>query len=155
MSASKSNKRQKRRSEKSTQLRKEKQRNILVLSLVAIGLAFLLLQTSKPAEPLASEQVIALGSEIYAQTCATCHGDEGEGHKAILTAPALNGSEHSWHHPDGQIQSLILDGGNLMPALRDQLTDDEVVAVIRFVQTWWSADQLASQQRVSESNPLQ
>ncbi len=126
-----------------------------MLVLVAIGLAYLLLQPKQPAEPLASEQVIALGSEVYAQTCASCHGDSGEGHAAVPAAPALDGSEHSWHHPDGQIQDLILDGGNLMPALRDQLTEDEVVAVIRFVQTWWSADQLASQQRVSESNPLQ
>jgi mono/diheme cytochrome c family protein len=42
-----------------------------------------------------------------------------------------------------------------MPAFGEQLNHDEIVAVIRFMQTWWTADQLAAQQTASQSNPIQ
>ena len=155
MSDSRSKKKLERRAARSKQVRKQKLRNYLVLAFVAIGLALLTWLPRQSAEPLVSEEVVALGAGVYAQTCASCHGDQGEGHSALVTAPALNGSEHSWHHADGQIQQLITMGGTQMPAFGDELEDEEIFAVIRFIQTWWSADQLASQQRASQSNPMQ
>lgn len=41
------------------------------------------------------------------------------------------------------------------PAFGEQLSHEEIVAVIRYVQTWWTADQLASQQQASQQSPLQ
>jgi mono/diheme cytochrome c family protein len=41
-----------------------------------------------------------------------------------------------------------------MPAFGDQLTDTEILAVIRYIQTWWTADQIDSQQQASESYPF-
>ena len=97
---------------------------------------------------------LALGEKVYQTTCASCHGEKGEGH-VLEAAPALDASEHAWHHPDGQIQMLIKNGGRIMPALGDQLTDEEIVAVIRYIQTWWTADQLRRQQASSVQFPLQ
>ena len=155
MSELQSKRRLERRAARNKQVRKEKLRNYFVLALVAIGLALLSWLPRESAEPLASEEIIKLGADVYAETCASCHGEEGEGHLVLVSAPALNGSEHSWHHADGQIQQLIIEGGRQMPAFGEELADEEVFALIRFIQTWWSEDQLASQQRASQSNPLQ
>ena len=56
-----------------------------------------------------------------------------------LQAPALNQSEHASEHPDQQIHAWIMDGklglGRQMPAYGDQLTDNEVHAVIEYLHT--------------------
>lgn len=98
--------------------------------------------------------MVALGRQVYAESCASCHGAQGEGHAELIQAPALDETEHAWHHADGQLQDLLTNGGALMPAFGDQLTDEEMLAVISYIQTWWTADQLASQQRASESYPF-
>lgn len=128
--------------------------NIVVGLLVVGGLLLLWFLTSQPAQPLASAQVIELGRQVYAQNCAACHGDTGQGH-VLAAAPALDDSEHAWHHPDGQIQQLIQAGGQNMPAFTGQLSHEEIIAVIRYLQTWWTADQLASQQQASQQYPLE
>ncbi len=136
----------------------ERKRNIrngaLAFSVIAIFIV-LLMQAGSLARPLASEEVIASGKRVYSETCAVCHGVNLEGHAALPEAPALDGSEHAWHHPDGQIQALINDGGTLMPAMADQLSDEEIVAVIRYIQSNWQAKQLAFQQDASQGFPLQ
>ncbi len=120
-----------------------------------IGLVILSQLTGKgPVTVAANDDVLALGQEAYANTCAACHGEQGEGH-VLPEAPALDETEHAWHHADGQIQDLIKNGGQVMPALGDQLTDEEIVAVIRYIQTWWTPDQLRQQQARSVQYPLQ
>ena len=102
----------------------------------------------------ADTELLALGEQVYQNTCASCHGENGEGH-VLEAAPALDASEHAWHHPDGQIQNLIKNGGRIMPALGNQLTDQEIIAVIRYIQTWWTSDQLQRQQASSRQFPFQ
>ncbi|NOZ70680.1 MAG: cytochrome c [Chloroflexi bacterium] len=99
------------------------------------------------------EDVLALGEQTYRQTCAACHGEKGEGH-ILPEAPALNQREHAWHHPDGQIQEIIKNGGVKMPPLGEQLTNEQIVAVIRYIQNWWTPRQLAQQQARSKQFPL-
>ncbi len=124
-------------------------------ALIIVGLVLLAqFDGQAPTKVAASDEVVALGSEVYANTCAACHGEQGEGH-VLPEAPALDETEHAWHHPDGQIQDLIKNGGKVMPALGDQLTDEEIVAVIRYIQTWWTPDQLSQQQARSVQYPLQ
>jgi mono/diheme cytochrome c family protein len=110
--------------------------------------------SNQTAEPLASEPTILQGEQVFAQNCATCHGEQGEGHAAVVQAPALNGDEHAWHHPDGQLQEIIINGGVEMPSFQDDLSNEEVAAVIRYFQTLWRADQLKAQQANSAQNPL-
>jgi mono/diheme cytochrome c family protein len=128
--------------------------NLVVAAVVVGGLALLWFLTNKPAQTLAPPEVIALGQDVYAENCAACHGDLGQGH-VLAAAPALDASEHAWHHPDRLIQQLLVDGGQTMPAFGEVLTDEEIVAVIRYIQTWWTADQIASQQQASEEFPMQ
>jgi len=129
---------------------------LVAAGVLVLGLAgFLVWRNNRAAAPLATDEVLALGAQVYAENCAACHGAQGEGHGQVPDAPALDASEHAWHHPDGQIQRLILDGGQQMPGFRDKLSDAEVVAVIRHIQTWWTAQQLQAQQSRSAQDPIQ
>ena len=84
-------------------------------------------------------EVLALGETVYQENCMSCHGENGEGG----VGPGLNGSAHSWHHPDQQLISVIRDGipDSQMVALGDKLSDEEIEAVIHYFQNWWSPEQ--------------
>ena len=97
---------------------------------------------------------ITRGGKLYQQNCAVCHGENGEGHAALAQAPALNESEHAWHHPDGQLQEIIQNGGVEMPSFEETLENDEIKAVIRYFQTFWRPDQLQVQQANSTQYPF-
>ena len=93
-----------------------------------------------------SEQLI-LGETIYQANCAQCHAVDGSGYaNEALPAPALNGSEHSWHHSDDQILTLIRQGSRFMPAVGIDWSDEEVEAVWAYVKQWWSEEQKSFQQ---------
>jgi mono/diheme cytochrome c family protein len=91
-----------------------------------------------------SQEILAYGEEIYQANCAACHGDQGQGH-ALAAAPALNGSEHSWHHSDGQITDLLRNGGTQMPAVAAEWGDEDIEAVISYFKQWWSGQQRVAQ----------
>ena len=100
---------------------------------------------------------VALGREVYLNVCAQCHGENGEGYANELQAPALDASEHAWHHPDQQIYEWVVFGklglGRQMPPLGDQLSDAEVYALIAFLHTLWTPEQLSTQQDLTNRWP--
>ena len=100
---------------------------------------------------------VTQGRQVFARICAQCHGGNAEGYANELNAPALDSTEHAFHHPDQQIHDWIVNGklgvGRQMPPQGDQLTDREVHAVIDFLHTLWTEDQLLSQQDVSSRYP--
>lgn len=110
--------------------------------------------SSKTSQPIADDETLRLGEAVFQQNCAVCHGENGEGHAALAQAPALNESEHAWHHPDGQLQEIIQNGGVEMPSFEETLENDEIKAVIRYFQTFWRPDQLQVQQANSTQYPF-
>ena len=82
------------------------------------------------------EAVIDFGSQLYAQTCSACHGENGSGG----TGPALNSLQILTAKTDEQIQQTILNGGHrpnsIMPAFADLLTSIEINALVRFIRAW-------------------
>lgn len=123
---------------------------LLVLFLLIVATLLFINVTKKPKVELDSPiqtEVLDLGRTIYQANCAQCHGTEGAGYaQAGMQAPALNGSEHSWHHSDEQILGLIRKGGKTMPAVGAQWSDEEVEAVWAYVKQWWSVQQQQAQQ---------
>jgi len=97
------------------------------------------------------------GRVAYLQTCAMCHGVQAEGYANELDAPALDASEHASHHPDQQIHDWIVKGklglGRQMPAYGNQLSDEEVHAIIAYLHTLWATDQLQVQQDLGRRFP--
>lgn len=76
---------------------------------------------------------ISLGANIYAESCASCHGDKGEG----VTAPALGNPMLLATATDHFLRYAIAEGrdGTPMIAFKDSLSDDELDAVTAFLRS--------------------
>ena len=101
--------------------------------------------------------VVSLGAEVYAQNCASCHGEnlEGEPNWRVrkadgrLPAPPHDASGHTWHHTDDVLFQLTkygpaaLVGGDYesdMPAYQGTLSDSEISASLAFIKSTWPQD---------------
>ena len=113
------------------------------------------------------------GSQIFASTCAACHGAGGEGAEnwmvrdddGRLPPPPLDGDGHTWHHSDGVLYGIVSEGGlglgagSNMPAFKDELTRGEIIAVLEYVKSLWEGKEvdgvpIAQHQReFSETDP--
>lgn len=122
-----------------------------------------LLPTMSPADvealaQLADEETLQLGQVVYEQSCAECHGIEGEGQfpdnpmqpdeTGRFGAPPHNGDGHTWHHDDNLILQIINEGGMgsadsfyPMPAFGETLTQEEIGAVVAYIKTFWTEEQ--------------
>lgn len=70
------------------------------------------------------------GSAIYADNCARCHGDHGQGAKKGIP---LN-SGHALHHSTEEYIEQVNDGTeNKMPAFNAKLSSEDVIAVVEHV----------------------
>ena len=98
--------------------------------------------------------VVDVGKAIYAENCASCHGVVLEGQanwrqrdvEGYLPAPPPDETGHTWHHPDSYlflmtkygIEEMIKESyPNNMPAYKDKLTDDEIIAVLSYIKSTW------------------
>lgn len=93
---------------------------------------------------------VTRGGPIYAQYCAACHGDGGQGTFAWRKTdadgkyppPPLNGTGHAWHHPiralGSQIKFGAPGGSGTMPGFAQALSDEDVIDVIAWFQDKWS-----------------
>ena len=71
-----------------------------------------------------------------------------------MGAPLHNEIGHTWHHPDAQLMDWVLNGKppGAMPPSKDVLNEgnDEVVAILAHIKTWWTTEQRDSQAAISE-----
>lgn len=118
-----------------------------------IGAACLLLllvacQLAEGGETAVSPDPTTLGQTLYVPSCAGCHGEQGEGHVSAVPAPPLDSSSALWQQTDQQIYDWIangkLDGEAPMPAYGNQLTEEQIWAVVAYLQTLWSEEQQAA-----------
>ncbi len=110
----------------------------------------------QPTE-LPTPDPVLLGREVFSRICAACHGLDAEGYANELNAPALNTAEHASEHPDQQIHDWVMNGklglGRQMPPQGDNLTDEEIHAVIAYLRTLWTEEQLSRQQDITSRWP--
>lgn len=114
-------------------------------------------------------QIVAQGEEIYAQTCAACHGDNLEGQvenwqspgpDGLMPAPPHGETGHTWHHADALLFAITKYGvaaaANLteyqsaMPAYEGVLSDDEIIAVLSFIKSTWPEEIKAGHDALNE-----
>jgi mono/diheme cytochrome c family protein len=70
----------------------------------------------------------AEGAAIFEDTCARCHGAEGQG----VTAPALAGTVVD-RYPDPADQiAVVTQGSGAMPAFGGALSPEQIEAVVSF-----------------------
>ena len=107
-------------------------------------------QSDQESVRLASDpQRYTRGLKLYQQHCAACHGRQGEGApnwrerdaEGHYKPPPLNGSGHTWHHPQRVLMDIIRNGtirlGGKMPAWKDTLTDDEIKLILYWSKAQW------------------
>jgi cytochrome c oxidase cbb3-type subunit 3 len=78
---------------------------------------------------------VARGREVFAQTCAACHGADGKGNKA-LGAPNL--TDRVWLHGSGEpaiLETISRGRTSQMPAHKDLLTPAQIHLLTGYV---WS-----------------
>lgn len=101
---------------------------------------------------------IAQGRVYYEETCAACHGIDGQGQfpeaplhpdaSGRYGAPPHNEIGHTWHHTDELLLRYVLEGGfsdpdTFYPMPRfDHLYDREQAAmIIAYIKTMWTEEQ--------------
>ena len=112
--------------------------------------------TVTPA-PTPTHDLSVKGRQVFGRVCASCHGENAEGYGNELAAPALDDGEHAFEHPDQQIHDWIVKGklglGRQMPALGNQLSEEELHAVIDYLHSLWTPEQLEVQQSITSRWP--
>ena len=81
-----------------------------------------------------------LGSKVYAERCALCHGPQGHGDgpaAAGLNPKPRNHTDGSYMHTrtDAQLLEVIRHGKGSMPAWEGILTEEEIQAVLKHVRS--------------------
>ncbi|WP_419903329.1 c-type cytochrome [Kiloniella sp.] len=113
-----------------------------------------------------NEQLVALGRQLYAHECASCHGANLEGEPnwrsplqdGGLPAPPHDESGHTWHHPDGVLLQITKHGGasvapegfiSRMPAFGESLSNEEISATLAFIKSQWPQEIRMRQQLIT------
>ncbi|MGB3338156.1 MAG: cytochrome c [Devosia sp.] len=76
-------------------------------------------------------ELLAIGEPIYVARCKECHGAAGGG----FVGPKLVGNDRLANA--GPVIRQITGGGADMPAFRNRLTADEILAVGTYVRNSW------------------
>jgi len=103
---------------------------------------------------------LAAGQKLYAQHCAACHGAKLEGQpnwqrrlpNGKMLAPPHDESGHTWHHPDEVLFGITKHGmvppyappdyQSDMPAFGSILSDDQIRAVLAYIESHWTSPQV-------------
>ena len=98
---------------------------------------------------------VALGTMVYRDHCASCHGANLEGQPdwksrnpdGRLPAPPHDETGHTWHHPDDMLFQITKLGlkppmapagyQSDMPAFGAVLTDEQIWAVLAYIKSKW------------------
>jgi len=62
-------------------------------------------------------------------------------------------SGHTWHHSDHLLLEIVAQGSEFpqcqMPIFGDQLSDEEIQAILEYIKKWWGPEERAFQWQVS------
>ena len=116
-------------------------------------------------------KVLALGREVYAAQCASCHGVNLEGQPnwrspgadGRMPAPPHDETGHTWHHDDATLFGLTKHGlaamlgpdskyRSNMPAYEGVLSDEEIVAVLSYIKSRWPDEVRERHDAMNERN---
>lgn len=105
------------------------------------------LHTQKPGETIqpsiltgknwTRQELMRRGQAAYNKTCAVCHKEDGTGMPP--TFPAMKGSLVATKGPIAAHINLVLNGkpGTAMQAFKDQLSENDIAAIITYERNAW------------------
>lgn len=143
-----------------------------VAGVVVLGAVALLYDAGRDSSAAfidsADQQLVVQGKAIYANSCASCHGESLQGQpnwrqrqsNGRLPAPPHDKTGHTWHHPDAMLFDMVKNGlvpgktappgyESDMPAYREILTDEEIIAVLAYIKSTWPPKVLEAQREVT------
>jgi len=98
------------------------------------------------------------GQALYKKKCQSCHGIDGVGEtytikaltdKNYLRAPAMNDSEHAWHHTDEALVQTILEGSSREPRMQawknSGMTEENAKDIVAYIKSLWTQRELDCQ----------
>lgn len=111
---------------------------------------------------------IERGAAVYAETCASCHGESLEGQpdwrsmlpSGRMPAPPHDATGHTWHHGDAILFRIVREGvaaivggkyESDMPGFAGVLSDDEIRDALGYIKSAWPERERAYQAEVSAS----
>lgn len=115
---------------------------LLLLMLIALPGGTVLAETGKRPDSHAALR----GAKLYKRYCQPCHGERGVGEPLTpfvrspdyLPAPALDDSQHAWHHSDEDLAKFILEGlPPRMPAWKNTLSEKNVRDIVAYIKSLW------------------
>ena len=103
----------------------------------------------------AGQPQLERGRELYAQSCASCHGANLEGQanaqalidQGLRPAPPHDETGHTWHHGDAYLLDAIRQGVGTMPGYAGTLSDDDMRAILAYIKSSWPPAIRAQQPR--------
>ena len=143
---------------------------VIVLVAVVLAVAAALFFMRDGDSPLAysgradasDPDLVARGSTVYGQSCASCHGAKLEGQPnwrvskadGTLPAPPHDETGHTWHHSDDHLFQITkwgtaaVVGGDYRSDMRgfaEELDDSDIWAVLAYIKSRWPAHIQAAQ----------
>jgi mono/diheme cytochrome c family protein len=98
------------------------------------------------------------GQQLFSEKCRSCHGANGVGEtytvqaltdQNFIRAPALDASEHAWHHTDEALVKTILEGSprsEKMAAWKNHgLSEDSAKDLVAYIKSLWTQRELDCQ----------
>ena len=97
-------------------------------------------ENAAPSSVMTRQELMTLGKEKYEAVCSACHQPDGKGIPPLY--PALKGSSIAVGHPQSRHIDLIIKGvpGTAMQGYAEQLTDEEIAAIITYERNAWKND---------------
>ena len=114
-----------------------------IVIMAALVAAFVVYQIREPdlratAEREQRVEYTKIGSQLFANNCASCHGDNGEGGDS----PTLNAKEFLQSTTDERIRLITAGGisGTEMPTwsmdMGGSLTDQQIEQIVTYMRSW-------------------
>lgn len=98
-----------------------------------------------PSEEQA-QALIDQGEGIYNSSCATCHQEDGQGQGNF---PALAGNDFVTQEDPTPVIDTVLHGRGVMPSFEDQLSNEEIAAVVSYIRNAWENEaEVVTEQQV-------
>jgi len=126
---------------------------VLVVTLSLLVAGGLAAETGKAPEA----ESAARGRALYETYCQMCHGAQGVGEPVIPwsirlpgyhSAPALDDTQHAWHHSDEQLATMILEGSRRSERMRgwkELLSSEDASDLVAYIKSLWRARALECQ----------
>ncbi len=143
---------------------------LLVAIMIGVASSTSSARTANESPPL-EPSLLKNGHEIYRQYCGSCHGANAQGaphwqerdEHGELPAPPHNIEGHTWRHSDAELYMMVSKGWRdpfnkterlTMPAFGDVLSPDQIRAVIAYLKTLWTPEEIRFQLEESRGHPF-